>query len=136
MQPILCPLTILELTPGGAFFPPAPGIYDSCTESRTFNKWQGTWTGRNPTGDPGSFNFLSFTWLVRVINPEPPGCSNDPCRGNLPIMPVVDSGGGTNNGGIRVRGGGSRTPNDALVQQWMQQHYGGCAGCGDSPNHV
>ena len=136
MQPIFCPLTILELSPGAGFFPTAPGIFDSCVESRTFNKWQGSWTGRNPTGDPGSFNVLSFTWLVRVINPEPPGCSNDPCRGTLPLAALAQ---GSDNGGIGIRGTGSRTlrnANDALVQQWMQQHYGGCAGCGDSPNPV
>lgn len=61
-----------------------------------------------------------------------PGCSSTNCDGSAPsVMP----GGGTDNGGVRIRGGGSRQI-DPAVAAMVQRQYGGCRGCGDSPPPV
>lgn len=131
MMPVLCPVAGL-FSPDSGQIPPnnAPTIYESCFETRTINKWEVQWTGRNEACD-GRFHHVQFQWLIRVIHPEPPGCSNSPCRGNLPIMPVVGSDGGA----IHIRGGGSRQIDPAIAAMIeVQSRLGGCRGCGDGHN--
>jgi len=118
---ITCPLNALVLILGVGLFPQAPEIFDSCFESRRYNRWVGSWTGRNNTGTPGVFRTLQFNWNVRVLSPQPPGCSNESCSGAQPAMAPATGGGGT-------------MPVDPAVSAWMRQSYGGCGSCGDSPN--
>lgn len=118
---ITCPLNAVVLIQGVGLFPSAPEIFDSCFESRRYDRWVGSWTGRNNTGTPGVFRTLRFNWSVRVLAPQPYGCSNENCSGAQPVIAPA------------IRGGVSAQV-DPAVAAWMQQHYGGCKSCGDSPN--
>lgn len=123
-----CPLDVLPLSPESNVFPLGPQIYDSCTEARKYDRWNGSWQGRNPTNNPQVFNFLQFSWNVQVFAPQPPGCSNL-CG---PGTGLATGGGGAGNGA----GNGAGRQADPAVAGWMQKNYGGCRGCGDSPNPV
>lgn len=67
----------------------------------------------------------AFARLIGMV--AQPGCESTNCGGGFAFSQ------GSDNGGIVVRGGGSRVT-DPAVAAWMQQNLGGCRGCGESEN--
>ena len=108
---------------------PVPPDRFRCIHFRSYDRYQVgvSWINSDAGGD-----VVVMDIDLRVIAADRPECSNG-CGG----APLPATDGGSENGGIGIRGGGSRVgPIDPQVAAWMRQSYGGCGSCGDSPNPV
>lgn len=123
-----CPLARPHIiNPAGAAEPSLPfdafgggTFFRSCT--RLDVSWSGNF-GMNPSSLPygGAHAWNGSAVMIGMV--AQPGCSNN-CGDGTALAT------GSDNGTIRVRGGGSR-PIDPAVAAWAAQHYGGCRTCGD-----
>jgi len=109
--------------PGGTFTPPV--LNHTCDRYDFSVAWN---CAPNTGMIPGTR--VTSSVFARLIGMVPtPGCRSDSCGGGFAFAQ------GSDNGGIGIRGTGSRVT-DPAVAAWMRQSYGGCSGCGDSPNPV
>jgi hypothetical protein len=127
--PINCPLAFWYgegVTPGASFA--VPPVYFTESHTRTCTHVTASVSYEN---QPELWEFSSpyargaWTSEARLLGMiAEPGCSNTNCDDAGP-QPVVGLGGA---------GGGRTMPTDPNVAAWVQRAYGGCRGCGESPN--